>query len=230
MASPAVMRPSAVRSQARKVRSLANDEPHVGLVAVGGLFGRDHGRPSWRTARRVASTARGSVTPVTEIVVDGTGAAAVTGAVAVAGRRASNAASIWARSSTRRSRARSSPISAIGHARGRRPDDTRLDGRVVLDDQAQRGGRGGAAVGAGRARARRPASPSTSPSSRPTARTSITIRHLLTHTAGIRAGDAVTSTAPGTAYWDEVVAGICAIEREPDWIPGRGPAITSAAG
>ena len=58
----------------------------------------------------------------------------------------------------------------------------------------------------------------------------ITIRHLLTHTAGIRAGDAVTSTAPGTAYWDEVVAGICAIEREPDWVPGRGPDITSAAG
>ena len=48
----------------------------------------------------------------------------------------------------------------------------------------------------------------------------ITIRHLLTHTAGIRTGDAVTSTAPGTAYWDEVVAGICAIEREPDWVPG----------
>jgi CubicO group peptidase (beta-lactamase class C family) len=48
----------------------------------------------------------------------------------------------------------------------------------------------------------------------------ITIRHLLTHTAGIRTGDAVTSTAAGTAYWDEVVAGICAIEREPDWVPG----------
>jgi CubicO group peptidase (beta-lactamase class C family) len=48
----------------------------------------------------------------------------------------------------------------------------------------------------------------------------ITLRHLLTHTAGIRGADAVTSSAPGDAYWDEVVAGICAIEREADWIPG----------
>src|SRR4029079_11759951 len=28
----------------------------------------------------------------------------------------------------------------------------------------------------------------------------ITLRHLLTHTAGIRGGDSVSSTAPGTAY------------------------------
>ena len=49
----------------------------------------------------------------------------------------------------------------------------------------------------------------------------ITLRHLLTHTAGIRGGDAVSSTAPGTGYWDETVAGICAVEREPDWVPGR---------
>ena len=48
----------------------------------------------------------------------------------------------------------------------------------------------------------------------------ITIRHLLTHTAGIRSADAVMSTAPDDAYWDEIVAGICAIEREPDWVPG----------
>jgi len=49
----------------------------------------------------------------------------------------------------------------------------------------------------------------------------ITVRHLLTHTAGIRGADAVTSSAPGDAYWDEIVAGICAIEREPDWEPGQ---------
>lgn len=49
----------------------------------------------------------------------------------------------------------------------------------------------------------------------------ITLRHLLTHTAGIRAADAVTSTAPGNAYWDEIVAGICAIEPESEWIPGQ---------
>lgn len=48
----------------------------------------------------------------------------------------------------------------------------------------------------------------------------ITIRHLLTHTAGIRGADAVASSAAGDAYWDEVVAGICAIEREADWVPG----------
>jgi CubicO group peptidase (beta-lactamase class C family) len=48
----------------------------------------------------------------------------------------------------------------------------------------------------------------------------ITLRHLLTHTAGIRAADAISSTAPGDEYWDEIVAGICAIEREADWEPG----------
>jgi CubicO group peptidase (beta-lactamase class C family) len=49
----------------------------------------------------------------------------------------------------------------------------------------------------------------------------ITVRHLLTHTAGIRGGDAITSTAPGTKYWDEIVAGICAVRREPNWEPGK---------
>jgi CubicO group peptidase (beta-lactamase class C family) len=48
----------------------------------------------------------------------------------------------------------------------------------------------------------------------------ITIRHLLTHTAGIRGADAVASTATDDAYWDEIVAGICAIEPEADWVPG----------
>jgi len=49
---------------------------------------------------------------------------------------------------------------------------------------------------------------------------SITLRHLLTHTAGIRGADAVTSTATGDSYWDEVVAAICAIEPDADWVPG----------
>jgi CubicO group peptidase (beta-lactamase class C family) len=49
----------------------------------------------------------------------------------------------------------------------------------------------------------------------------ITLRHLLTHTAGIRDADAVSSTAPGDAYWDEIVAGVCAIAPEPDWVPGQ---------
>ncbi len=50
----------------------------------------------------------------------------------------------------------------------------------------------------------------------------ITIRHLLTHTGGFRAGDQVRSAAPDPeAWWDEVVAGICAVEPEPGWEPGR---------
>jgi CubicO group peptidase (beta-lactamase class C family) len=49
----------------------------------------------------------------------------------------------------------------------------------------------------------------------------ITLRHLLTHTAGIRGGDAVTSDATGDAWWDEIVAGICAVEPEEGWRPGR---------
>ena len=49
----------------------------------------------------------------------------------------------------------------------------------------------------------------------------ITLRHLLTHTAGIRDADQVTSAAPGTQYWDEIVAGICAIAPEEGWVPGE---------
>jgi CubicO group peptidase (beta-lactamase class C family) len=49
----------------------------------------------------------------------------------------------------------------------------------------------------------------------------ITLRHLLTHTAGIRGADAISSTAAGDAYWDEIVAGICAAAPEADWVPGR---------
>ena len=49
----------------------------------------------------------------------------------------------------------------------------------------------------------------------------ITLRHLLTHTAGIRSGDAVDSAAPDGAYWDEIVAGICAVAPEAGWEPGH---------
>ena len=49
----------------------------------------------------------------------------------------------------------------------------------------------------------------------------ITLRHLLTHTAGIRNADAVSSDAVGDAWWDEIVAGICAAEPEAGWVPGR---------
>ena len=49
----------------------------------------------------------------------------------------------------------------------------------------------------------------------------ITLRHLLTHTGGFRGGDGVTSAGGPDAYWGEIVAGICAIEREEGWEPGE---------
>lgn len=50
----------------------------------------------------------------------------------------------------------------------------------------------------------------------------ITIRHLLTHTGGFRAGDQVRSAAPDPErWWAEIVAGVCAVEPEPGWVPGR---------
>jgi CubicO group peptidase (beta-lactamase class C family) len=45
----------------------------------------------------------------------------------------------------------------------------------------------------------------------------ITIRHLLTHTSGIRMLD----TGWPEATWDEVIARICARPIEPRWVPGR---------
>lgn len=58
----------------------------------------------------------------------------------------------------------------------------------------------------------------------------ITLRHLLTHTAGIRPADMVNSDAPGDAYWDEIVAAICAVEIEEGWIPGERAGYHLAAG
>jgi CubicO group peptidase (beta-lactamase class C family) len=45
---------------------------------------------------------------------------------------------------------------------------------------------------------------------------SITLRHLLTHTAGFRGADQL----PENLSWDETIAGICATPAEPDWVPG----------
>lgn len=45
----------------------------------------------------------------------------------------------------------------------------------------------------------------------------VTIHHLLTHTAGLRPAEAL-DTALG---WDERVARICALPLEPEWIPGQ---------
>ncbi|MGH7176967.1 MAG: serine hydrolase domain-containing protein, partial [Tepidisphaeraceae bacterium] len=45
----------------------------------------------------------------------------------------------------------------------------------------------------------------------------ITIRHLLTHTAGIRALPAFSPDAP----WDTIIDAICDLRIEPRWIPGE---------
>jgi CubicO group peptidase (beta-lactamase class C family) len=45
----------------------------------------------------------------------------------------------------------------------------------------------------------------------------VTIRHLLTHTAGIRMLD----TGWPALAWDEIVAKVCARRLEPRWLPGR---------
>jgi CubicO group peptidase (beta-lactamase class C family) len=50
----------------------------------------------------------------------------------------------------------------------------------------------------------------------------ITLRHLLTHTGGFRAGDKVfPALSDPDEWWNETVAGICAVEPEPDWVPGQ---------
>ena len=46
---------------------------------------------------------------------------------------------------------------------------------------------------------------------------SVTLRHLLTHTAGLRDADAIDFKLP----WDEQIARICELPLEPDWIPGE---------
>lgn len=50
----------------------------------------------------------------------------------------------------------------------------------------------------------------------------ITLRHLLTHTGGFRAGDGVVGSAKEPVpNWEEVVAGICDVPLEDGWVPGR---------
>jgi CubicO group peptidase (beta-lactamase class C family) len=45
----------------------------------------------------------------------------------------------------------------------------------------------------------------------------VTIRHLLTHTAGLRHADDINATLP----WEEQIARIGALPLEPNWIPGK---------
>jgi CubicO group peptidase (beta-lactamase class C family) len=169
---------------------------------------------------RVASTARGSVTPVAEVEVDieGTGADAVAGAVAAVasgiGRGLHLGAQLYASIDGKvvadlgigEARAgvpmtpdsmvvwfsMTKPTVAVAVAQQWERGNLELDDRV-LDHLAEFATHG---------------------------KHAITLRHLLTHTAGIRGADAVTSTAPGTGYWEEIVAGICAVARELDWAPG----------
>ncbi len=48
-------------------------------------------------------------------------------------------------------------------------------------------------------------------------REAITIRHLLTHTSGLRTGDAVSPALP----WDQVIQAVCHVALDPDATPGR---------
>ena len=167
---------------------------------------------------RVTWTARGSVTPVTEILVNGTGAAAVAGAVAVVAEGVDRGLHLGAQVYASVDGKVVADL-GLGHARAgvpMRPDSmvvwfsmTKPSVAVAVAQQWERG-----ALELDDRVAEH------LPEFATHGKDEITVRHLLTHTAGIRAGDAVTSTAPGTAYWDEVVAGICAVEREPDWVPG----------
>ena len=45
----------------------------------------------------------------------------------------------------------------------------------------------------------------------------VTIRHILTHTAGIRGIDILTPAIP----WDDAIQKICRMRIEPGWVPGR---------
>src|SRR5688572_28260817 len=45
----------------------------------------------------------------------------------------------------------------------------------------------------------------------------VTIRHLLTHTAGFREADRIAENLS----WDETIAQTCATRLEPDWTPGE---------
>ena len=51
-------------------------------------------------------------------------------------------------------------------------------------------------------------------------RDAITVRHLLTHTAGLRLADGPPELMR-TESWDDAIARVVATEPERDWVPGR---------
>ena len=210
------MRPSAVRSQARNVRSLANESCTSGSWPSAARRGRPSPPIMARPPRRRRAV---SVTPVTEIVdrgerrdrrpgavatlVDGIERGLHLGAqlyVSVDGKAVADIGIGEARAGTPMTPdsmviwfSMTKPSVAVAVAQQWERGALELDDPVVRAPPRVRGPRQGQHH----------------------------LRHLLTHTAGIRGGDAVTSTAPGDAYWDEIVAGISAIEREADWVPGQ---------
>lgn len=54
----------------------------------------------------------------------------------------------------------------------------------------------------------------------------VLLRHILTHTAGIRLADKLSPDLP----WDEMIARICQTPLEPDWIPGEKAGYSTSAG
>ena len=202
----------------RQERALVGERQlDVGLVpapcpssgSASGAASGSIGCSSWRTA---------SVTPVTDVGIEGSGAAAVTGAVtevvtgidrglhlgaqlyvSIDGKAVADLGIGEARAGVPMTPdsmvvwfSMTKPSVAVAIAQQWERGNLELDDRVAdhLPEFATHG------------------------------KDTITLRHLLTHTAGIRGGDAVVSHAPGLEYWDEIVAGICAIIPEADWVPG----------
>ena len=111
----------------------------------------------------------------------------------------------------------------------RSADDARVDGHLVLDDEAERRGGGRAAVERGNLEIDDRVADHI-PEFAQQGKHAITLRHLLTHTAGIRPADLFQSDAPGDAYWEEVIEAICGVEPEDGWVPGESAGYHLTAG
>ena len=119
---------------------------------------------------RVATNIQLASPPMAEVVTDGTGAGAVPGTVDVVASGIDRGLHLGAQlyvsidgTAGRRPRHRARPR--------RCPDDHGVDGRLVVDDEAERRGRRSRSSGSRATSASTIASPTTCPSSPPTART-----------------------------------------------------------